>query len=82
MTKLQMREFRANLADTVNRVGYGGERIVIVKNGKPAAAMVSVEDLELIEAIEDKIDIEEAKIALADPERVPYEDVRKTLGLD
>lgn len=81
MTRLQMRDLRANLADTVNRVGYAGERIIILKNGKPAAAMVAVADLELIEALEDRIDLEEAKKALADPERIPYERVRKELGL-
>ncbi len=81
MTRLQMRDLRANLADTVNRVSYAGERVIILKNGKPAAAMVSVADAELIEALEDRIDLEEAKKALADPERIPYEKVRKKLGL-
>jgi hypothetical protein len=35
-----------------------------------------------IEEIEDRIDIREALKALKDPRRIPFEQVRKELGLD
>lgn len=46
-------EARANFNDVVNRVSYGHERVTITRNGKPAAVMVSIEDLELLERLED-----------------------------
>lgn len=42
----------------------GGARIVIEKNRKPQAAVVSLADLRLLEAIEDQMDIEAANASL------------------
>ena len=33
-------ELRDNLADTLNRIAYGGERIILERHGKPVAALV------------------------------------------
>lgn len=38
-------EARDILGELVNRVSFGGERIVITKHGKPIAALVSLDDL-------------------------------------
>lgn len=47
----------------MNRVAYRGERIVLERRGKAMAAIVSVEDLVMIEELEDRFDAEEgAKI--------------------
>jgi prevent-host-death family protein len=40
------------LGDLVNRAGYANERIVITKHGKPAAALVSMGDLERLRALD------------------------------
>ncbi|MFJ3824107.1 type II toxin-antitoxin system Phd/YefM family antitoxin [Streptomyces nodosus] len=37
---------RAELADLINRVVYGGERVVVTRHGKPLVALVSAADLE------------------------------------
>ncbi|MCD0480954.1 type II toxin-antitoxin system Phd/YefM family antitoxin [Streptacidiphilus sp. ASG 303] len=37
---------RAALADLVNRVAYGGERIALTRHGRTVAALVPAEDLE------------------------------------
>lgn len=42
---------RAEFADLVNRVVYGGERIVVTRHGKPIAALVSAADLDLLERL-------------------------------
>ncbi|TQF66004.1 type II toxin-antitoxin system prevent-host-death family antitoxin [Rhodococcus spelaei] len=42
---------RAQLRELVSRVAYGGERITITRNGSPAAALVSLDDLRLLEAL-------------------------------
>lgn len=41
---------RAELADLVNRVVYGGERVVLTRHGKPVAAIVSAAELELLQS--------------------------------
>lgn len=82
MWRVAVREARDQFADLINRVIYGGERVVIERRGKDAVAIVSLQDLELLEQIEDRIDLEEAKRALEESdERIPYEQIRAELGL-
>lgn len=45
-------EVKARLSELVNRVAYGDERVVIVRRGKPVAALISVEDLNRLEKAE------------------------------
>src|SRR6266849_3750370 len=40
---------RAEFADLVNRVVFGGERVVLTRHGKPIAALVSAADLDRLE---------------------------------
>ena len=75
---------RDGLSDTLNRVTYGKERIVIKRHGKEIAALVPMEDLEFLENLEDRIDLEDARAAMAEAETsgtVPWEKVKKDLGL-
>jgi prevent-host-death family protein len=86
MTRLPVAAARKDFADLVNRVAYGGERLVIVRRGKDVAAVVPVEDLqlleELIEAAEDKVDLREARKALRERgASVNYASLRRELGL-
>lgn len=86
MTKLAASQARDAFSDTLNRVAYRGERIVLRRRGKDLAAIVPIEDLRLIQRTEDEIDQREAKKALSDMKRrglkpIPYEQVRKRLGL-
>lgn len=64
-------EARERLAELVNRAAYGKERLILGRRGKPLVALVPVEDVEALEAIEDAIDIEEARKALAEWEADP-----------
>ncbi len=48
--QLGLAQARTQLADLVGRVSYGGARIVLTKHGKPAAALVSIADLERLRA--------------------------------
>ena len=61
-----------------------GQRIVLKKGRRAVAAVVSMEDLRLLEKLEDQMDVEVARKRLADPNEVPipYERIRKELGLD
>ena len=82
MTRLTASKARQHFADTINRVVYRGERIILYRRGKDLAAVVPISDLAVLEKLEDQLDIEAAKRALAESdERVPYDRVRKELGL-
>ena len=71
MTTLSIVDARNSLADAINRVSYAGERIVFTRRGKPAAALVSTEDLSLLERIEDAEDIRGAAKVLKEYDRNP-----------
>jgi prevent-host-death family protein len=57
-------EFRNNLPEYLNRAQYGHERVTITRNGRPIAAVVSLKDLELLRALEDRLDLRDAEDAL------------------
>jgi prevent-host-death family protein len=56
MTTMTVSEARNKLPELLNRVGFGHERILVERHGKPVAAIVSLEDLKRLEALEDAID--------------------------
>ena len=81
-TKISTADARKNFADIVNKVAYGNESIVLTRRGQDVAALVSMDELKLLQQIEDHIDIEDAKQALAGSgKNVPAEEVWKQLGL-
>jgi prevent-host-death family protein len=66
MSKISTVEAREQFSDVVNRAAYGKERVVLTRRGKDLAAVVPIEDMRLLEALEDQLDSEAAKEALAD----------------
>jgi prevent-host-death family protein len=65
-------EARAQLAELVNRVVFGGERIVLTRHKKPVAAIVSAEDYELLESLRrERIDLTGIGRPGADPSGDP-----------
>jgi prevent-host-death family protein len=80
MTTIPITEARENLADLGNRVALRGERVMVERRGKNLFALVSVEDLELLERLEDRMDLE--AIRAAGKERsIPFAKVKKALRL-
>jgi prevent-host-death family protein len=55
-------DLRSNCTDTVNRVAYGHERVVLRRRGKAIAAVVPLEDLERLEKMEDAEDNQAANL--------------------
>lgn len=79
---MQAAEARERFAEALNRVAFGGERIVMERRGKRLAALVPIEDLDLIRAVEDKIDLAAAKKALREKGRnISHAALKKELGL-
>ncbi len=84
--RLPAGKVRQDFADTVNRVAYGGERVVLHRRGRNLAALIPLEDLALLEELEDRQDAEEARQALADAEAkgekpIPWAQAKKKLNL-
>ena len=84
MTRINASEARRDFADTLNRVAYKGERIVLERRGKNVAAIVPIEDLEMLEALEDRLDLEAARKALREAGKkgtIPWAKIKADLGL-
>ena len=80
MTVISISEAREHLADLGNRVSLRGERLVVKRRGKVLFALVPVEDLELLERIEDRLDLDALRAAKDEPSK-PWAEVKKALGL-
>ncbi|MGH9201465.1 MAG: type II toxin-antitoxin system prevent-host-death family antitoxin, partial [Vicinamibacterales bacterium] len=82
MPDLTVSAAREDFGQTVDRVHHRRERVRITKHGRPFVALVPAEDLDLLEALEDKLDLEAVREALAESsDRIPYDRVRRELGL-
>lgn len=47
-TKVAIGQVKRDISELVNRVAYGGERVILTSRGKPKAALVSMADYEQI----------------------------------
>ncbi|MBI2988096.1 MAG: type II toxin-antitoxin system Phd/YefM family antitoxin [Deltaproteobacteria bacterium] len=75
---------RAQFSEIINRAAFGKERMILTRRGKELVAVVPIEDVKLLEALEDRIDLEEARAALSEVKKkgtVSWEKMKKELGL-
>lgn len=80
MVRLPASRARDSLAEILNRVAYAGDRVILQRHGKDVAAVVSLEDLERLEAFEDARDLAAAEAALASGEpTVAWEQLKHEL---
>ena len=80
MTTITTVKARDQFADVVNRAAYGKERVVLTRRGKGLAAVVPIEDIEILEKLEDRIDLEDARRSLRKSGRkgtIPREKTRR-----
>ena len=82
MSEVSTRELRSQLSDVLGRAMYAGERIGVTRNGKLAAVVIGVADLEALEAFEMAQDVAAYRDAKAadDGERVALSDLRAELA--
>ena len=69
MVRMNTSDVRHEFAEVINRAAYRGERIVLHRRGKDVAAIISLEDLELLERLEDENDLKAAKAALREAKK-------------
>lgn len=60
-TRKAFSEARSELTEIVNHVAFGHDRYILTRNGKELVAIVSIEDLKILEEIEDRLDLETAR---------------------
>lgn len=83
MSSVSTANARNNFSDVINRAGYGKERVILTRRGKPVAAVVPIEDIEFLEELEDHADLEAARKALAEGgPAIPWEEAKRQLHLD
>ena len=79
MGRLATTDARYQFAELLNRVCYGRERIVLERRGKELAALVPIEDLRALEALERHLDVKKALATLVEGKStvlVDYEEIR------
>ena len=71
------------IGELLNQVQFRGERVTLMRKGKPAAAIIPIDDLRLLEELEDRLDVAEIERILADTsdELVPLEQAERELDL-
>ena len=82
MSELPISQARDHLGEIVSKAEHVQERTVLTRHGEAVAAVVSIDDLRELEAIEDEADLAAAREALASMEqRVPHRDVLAEYGI-
>jgi prevent-host-death family protein len=84
MAQVRTVDARMQFSEIINRAAFGKERMILTRRGKEIVAVVPMEDVKLLEALEDKIDLEEARKALAESKKkgtVSWDKIKKDLGI-
>lgn len=84
VTEVTVADARSGLAELLNRVAYGGERLVITRHGREIAALVPVDDLRLADRLRRFVTRKDVARALAELDSgrsAPWARLRDELGL-
>jgi len=84
MTRVNSAEAKRQLGQILARTARTKRRVMVTSRGKDMAAVVPIEDVQLLEEIEDRLDLDEARAALAGAKRdgtVTWKKIKRDLGL-
>lgn len=82
MMELPISAARDHLGEIVSKAEHAQERTVLTRHGKAVAAVISIEDLRELEAVEDRADLAAAQEALASEERrVSHDELLTEFGV-
>jgi prevent-host-death family protein len=74
-------QVKRDLSELINRVSYGGERIVLTSRGKPKAALVSFEDYQRLEQEQASQDLARWQAWLAESEKLTADILERRGGV-
>lgn len=80
MEDISTAEARKNLADLLNKVAYAKEHVVVRRRGQAIAAIVPMEDLDLLERLRGLLERSEVAQALDELDTgasIPWETLRR-----
>ena len=84
VTHMPLADVKNRLSEVVDRVEKTSQRLVITKHGRPAAVLISVDELESLEETLDIIsnpevmaEIRDARAAYERGEQVTFEEIKK-----
>ncbi len=80
MQKMTVEQAQKNLMNIVNKIDRNGERVIIQRNGRNCAVIISFTDYEAVERIENIVDLQEADSALLEAEREGIIDFNDYVG--
>ena len=85
MTSLTAKDVRIP-PEIFSQVAYRNERVKITRHGRETVYIVSSEDVELLELVEDYLDVQDVEKAIAEIESgkvnlIPWDEVKKKAGL-
>lgn len=84
MNTVSIAKARNEFAEILNRAAYGKERVALTRRGRIVGAVVPQEDLELLEELEDRLDLDDARRALKEArggKTVAWNHLKKELGI-
>jgi len=84
MTDITAADARKNLSEILNRVAYSKERVVLTRHGTQIAAIVPLEDLDLLTQLHTVVERRDIDDAIAESERgktITWLDLKRELGL-
>jgi prevent-host-death family protein len=84
MSRIAAGDLRKDVAEILNKVAYGHERIIVHRRGKDTAVIIPLEDLALLESLEDQQDLEDARAAREAVEKegtIPWSTLKSELRL-
>ena len=64
VTEYTTAEARNQFSEVINKAAYGKERVRLSRRGKVIAVVVPVEDIEVLEKLEDRLDARDVKAAI------------------
>jgi prevent-host-death family protein len=84
MKTVSLDEAQASLLALLIQAKDTRERVVVTRDGEPVAAVVPLEDLELLEELESTLDLSDARAARREVDEggsVSWEDLKAELGI-
>ena len=64
-TEIPASEVRAQISEVISRVAYGGERVIISRNGKPQVAVIPIADLDRLKQLDEQREARRRRAAQA-----------------